>query len=244
MILIIAIGLLLAGVIQTERKYTNKPCKHVQVKVLPVIDQHLINEESMLTYLTARIHGLDSDTTLLHNIPTKTLENIIKTHNFVLYCSAYKHWQGDVTITIVPRKVLARMIHADCPDCYIDNEGVIIPLSPTYTPRVVLMESARKHSATDLNAIPPHGKSLLHMLRLFAEDTFWHTQITHIAINHQEEVTLTTKFGRHQVQLGTLEQLEDKLKRLKLFYEVILPAKGWGAYTIINLKFDSQIICE
>ncbi len=244
MILIIAIGLLLAGVIQTERKYTTKPYKNVQVKVLPVIDQHFINEESILAYLTARMHELDNDTTLLHNIPTKTLENIIKTHNFVLHCSAYKHWHGNVTITIVPRKVLARMMHADIPDCYIDNEGVIIPLSPTYTPRVVLMESARKYSATDLHAIQPYGKSLLHMLQLFASDTFWHTQIIHIAINHQEEVTLTTKLGRHQVQLGTLYQWEDKLKRLKLFYEVILPAKGWGAYKVINLKFDSQIICE
>ena len=136
------------------------------------------------------------------------------------------------------------MIHRDGPDCYIDNEGMIVPLSPNYTSRVVLIESEKKYTASTSSSPHLERKQLLKMLQLIVLDNFWSTQIVHIYINTQEEVMLSTKFGKHQVYLGSFQKLEDKLKRLKLFYQVILPEKGWDAYKVINLQFDKQIVCE
>ena len=243
MILIVVIVLLIGGIIQTERKYDMQRCKHIQVKIIPIIEQNFIDEHNIFSYLASRFQKLDS-TTPLHSIPTKELENILKSHNFVQHCSVHKSWQGNLAITILPRKILARIINTACEDAYIDNEGTILPLSSTYTPRVVLVESEKKYKVSNHIDAYPEGQGLLNMLQIIAEDIFWQTQITHIYINDKEEVILATKFGRHKVHFGKFEQLEDKFKRLKLFYEVILPQKGWDVYKQINLKFDTQIICE
>jgi len=37
--------------------------------------------------------------------------------------------------------------------------------------------------------------------------------------------------------------VEDKLTRLKLFYQKALPKVGWEKYSSINVKYRKQIIC-
>ena len=43
--------------------------------------------------------------------------------------------------------------------------------------------------------------------------------------------------------LGTLDEFEEKLANLKLFYEQAIPKVGWEKYSMINLKYKNQIVC-
>ena len=45
------------------------------------------------------------------------------------------------------------------------------------------------------------------------------------------------------VYLGKLENFENKLARLKEFYQKGLNQVGWNKYSRINLEFSNQIIC-
>ena len=38
------------------------------------------------------------------------------------------------------------------------------------------------------------------------------------------------------------QQVEDKFRRLKIFYEEGMPFEGWQKYSEINLKYDGQIV--
>ncbi len=241
----LALGLLvlLTCIIQVEKKYNQQICKDIQVTIIPIAAQHFIEEKSILAYL-----GAKSSSPLynipLHQIKTKELENIIKSHNFVQLCSVYKNWQGSLKITILPRRILARVVNTPESDRYIDSTGTIVPLSAAYTPNVLLIESKKTYKLNSNILASTEGQDLLNMLQLITEDPFWKAQITHMSITRQDEFILSTQFSRHKVYFGQADNIKKKMKKLKLFYEVILPYKGWNTYKQINLKFDNQIVCE
>jgi cell division protein FtsQ len=49
--------------------------------------------------------------------------------------------------------------------------------------------------------------------------------------------------GDQKILLGSARKLDDKLARLKTFYQKAMPYTGWQMYERINLKFDGQVVC-
>jgi cell division protein FtsQ len=86
-------------------------------------------------------------------------------------------------------------------------------------------------------------KHLLPLGQYIQEDEFWDSMIEQINITENGNVELVPRVGNHIVYLGKPEQFEDKLYRLKIFYEKALSQIGWNKYSRINLEFSNQIIC-
>ena len=72
---------------------------------------------------------------------------------------------------------------------------------------------------------------------------FWDAQIEQIHVLPGKDVELVPRVGDHIVYLGKLDQFEDKLDRLKVFYKKALNEVGWNKYSRISLEFNNQIIC-
>jgi cell division protein FtsQ len=62
--------------------------------------------------------------------------------------------------------------------------------------------------------------------------------------DNEYTITLIPRIGHHTINLGTIDNFENKLARLHTFYEKALPTIGWDKYTTINLEYDGQIICK
>jgi cell division protein FtsQ len=76
------------------------------------------------------------------------------------------------------------------------------------------------------------------------DDSFWSAQIDQIHVDGNSEINLIPRVGNHLVHLGTIENVEDKLRNLGAFYEKVLPEVGWNKYRIINLEYKDQIVCK
>jgi cell division protein FtsQ len=50
--------------------------------------------------------------------------------------------------------------------------------------------------------------------------------------------------GKQVIEFGEAKDIEEKFKKINLFYEEILPAKGWNTYSRVNVKYKGQIVCE
>jgi cell division protein FtsQ len=58
------------------------------------------------------------------------------------------------------------------------------------------------------------------------------------------EFIMAPLVGDQQIILGSVRRLDDKFRRLKIFYREGMPAAGWRKYRSINLKFNGQIVCK
>eukprot|EP01132_Coremiostelium_polycephalum_P003044 gene3044-3808_t len=240
--LLASIALLLSALMLVEKKYDKQRCRAIKICLRQIGEQRFVTEQELISYLKEQ-SDVVLDESLLHQIKITKLENTIKSHNFVRACSVHKTWQGDIKINITPKEVLARVVCSDGGDCYIDEEGALLPLSKSYTARVLLFDGV---DGGHLKHIDQQGRlnnqSLLEALRFLNNDPFWKAHITHVGANKKGELTLTTLLNRQKIHLGAPHDIKNKMKKLMLFYQTILPQKGWHTYKRINLKFDNQIV--
>jgi cell division protein FtsQ len=62
-------------------------------------------------------------------------------------------------------------------------------------------------------------------------------------VNEHQELELIPRVGNHRVLLGDTIDLQDKFRRLMIFYKEGLSKTGWNNYSVINLKFRNQVVC-
>jgi cell division protein FtsQ len=246
--LIKGIGLLLSGVLLmlvivfAETRQAGRPCQGIFITIGGQKNQGFVKERDLLKRLMANtttpILG-----TPLQLLKTRNIESIVKTNNFVREGIVYKSWKGDLKISILPRRPIARVIYPYQQSRYIDEDGTLLPLSNQYAARVLLMEveqsvvekSLREHT---------YGTALLALLNHIDRDPFWRAQITYIHIDKKGKIVMHTQISKQRVEFGFPEAIEEKLAKLKLFYKQIIPGKGWNAYKRVNVEFDNQIVCE
>jgi cell division protein FtsQ len=243
--LAVGFGALVYSIWIVERKYAKLVCKKIFVDILPARGQQFITENEAYSYLLA-CDTLLPGTTLIKDINLRRIEDRMKSHTFVRFCSASKDWKGILKITILPKRALARFVDEYQAGCYLDEIGETMPLSASYTPRVLLVGGKSWFTAPyppSLNNFP-FGKALLTTLQAIDEKPFWKAQVSYITVDANQELIFSTQLSRHRIYFGKAEDIECKMEKLKLFYHAILPYKGWDAYKKVTLKFDNQIVCE
>ena len=84
----------------------------------------------------------------------------------------------------------------------------------------------------------------LYKFAVFLQNnSFWNAQVEQIHVLPSRNVELVPRVGDHLIYLGRLDNYENKLKRVKAFYEKALNQVGWNKYSRINVEFGNQIIC-
>jgi cell division protein FtsQ len=87
-------------------------------------------------------------------------------------------------------------------------------------------------------------KDLYHITQTLLADDFLKSFIQQIHVTNTNEFILVPLIGDQKIILGSARKLEDKLNRLKIFYQQGMPYEGWTKYETINLKYTGQVVCK
>lgn len=204
----------------------------VEIKNSTAGDQFI---EAKDVELFVKEKGLDPTGKLLKDINTNNIEEAILTNKLIKSASVFITNNGSVKASIIERKPILRVISSTSGNYYIDSEGDKMPLSTR--------SSAYLHIATG-SIKEEFAKTDLYKFALFLyDDKFWNAQIEQIVVQPNQEIKLIPRVGDHQIILGSLEGYQEKLDKLLAFYQNGLNETGWNKYSVINLKFDKQVVC-
>ncbi|MDW8274608.1 MAG: hypothetical protein RMJ53_10305 [Chitinophagales bacterium] len=223
------------------RQYHNAPLQKVVVK----IDHHkgfrFVEEKDIL----ARIAFVLGDSSLkckTAEIPLLKIEQDLDAHPFIRKAQVYIDQQQNIVIEVTQERPVLRIINHDGTNCFLTDINTLIPVSnscPVRLPVVlgqVITQSPERDSAVQY--------SLFEFINILSRDTFLKAFVDQIWVDENGEVSLIPLCGNHEVKLGLLQDnIQEKLKRLKIFYKDVLPAKGWETYKEINLRYRGQLVC-
>ena len=216
----------------TNKKDVYTICEKVEIVIADSLEKHFLTEKDIVAYLEKeKLYPLKkkSDEINTFQIKEALLKNVI-----IESVTVVQTVSGMITITISQKMPILR-IYNGSGSYYVDNTGQTMPST---------LGQAIYVPVAGGNIEKSYAISELYKFALFLQnDAFWNDQITQIYVRSENDVEIVPRAGSHRILMGSLDDYETKLKKLRLFYEQVTPRMGWDKYSIINLKYKNQIVC-
>lgn len=231
-IAVVFVCYILFSIILINEKQADGVCRGVTVAIKDSADRNFITRRDVIRLLrSSRIYPVD---TPLSAVSTARIERRIVESGPVEQAKVYKTPSGDIRIEITQKTPILR-VFTDSESYYLDEQGHTMAVSSRYAAYlpVACGKIEKTFATTDLYKFAV----FLHM------NDFWNNQIEQIFVYPNNEIELIPRVGDFRIFLGTIDDFEEKMNHLQLFYEQAIPKVGWDKYELINLKYKNQIVC-
>jgi cell division protein FtsQ len=240
---LVALGLLMALGF-ASRQYARVSSGTLLVQIDSVDENKFVTEAEVVSLIT-EIRNSDTTASPTGFVNLKELERKLRGYSFIADCQVSRDLQGNLVVEVKQRKPLVRVAAHKGGGFYMASNGAKMPLSSRFTARVPILTGAGADSLyRDDKITRRFGLPMHKFLAYLEQEPFWKAQIAQVDLDKYGNVTLYPQVGNQTIELGTLMDFEKKLKKLKLFYERIVPVKGWDAYKKVKLEYENQIVCE
>jgi len=226
-----------------EKKDAERTFTKISVEVKDIADVYFVDEKEILNNLTAEFQTL-SPGIALSKIDFQKMELKVEMHPFVKNAEVFGDFKGNIWVEIQQHKPMARIVRPMAADGYISTEGQILPTSTKYTTRVLILEGGFAEKLLEAENLSRDYQNLLGLVEFIYQDPFWNAQITSLEIDNNGDIKMHQQVGNQIIEFGDAEDIEEKFNKISLFYEEIIPSKGWNTYSRVNVKYKDQIICE
>lgn len=148
---------------------------------------------------------------------------------------------GKVVVRATQRRPIARLFYGGR-ELYFDSDGGIMPVSRLGDCDVIVAGGV---FSEPLRADSLNGQmtALLTLARFLDDESKYGDLIDQIFIGSDGDIMMVPKLGEQIIELGDVENLEDKFSNLMTFYRKGMPRAGWDTYSKISLKFRNQVVC-
>ncbi len=236
--------ILLVAFLAVTLAFTSKKVKHITCGSIEVEyserESIRISKDEVLRIIMAADNHLIGKR--MDQINTEIIEKEIEKHQAILNAEVYKMVASDSTsfkgvlgVRVKHREPVLRIMSSGG-SYYMDETGEKIPVSTSYAAKVMV--------ATGFFPEEFAKEELLPFVLFLEENPFWKAQITQIHVEQSGDLLLTPLVGNHQIELGSLDNFQDKLRNMKTFYEQILARNNWEKYEKISLKYKNQIVAK
>lgn len=186
----------------------------------------------------------------LAQIDLTKVEEIIDGRSAVNKSEAFTTRDGKLNIRVTQRTPIVRFQKSDG-GFYADAEGFLFPLQSSYASRVQVIDgeiplkanSGYKGAPADEKEREWLGK-VLNVVNYLEGSKSWKDKIVQITVCDGGELVMVPRVGKERFHFGQPDGIEEKFRKMELYYTGIVPAKGDKEYTKVSLEYDGQIICR
>lgn len=180
----------------------------------------------------------------LHSMNLSGLEETIEANAFVEKAEMYIDMHGKLHVLVTQKEPIARIINKNGVHYYIDKTGKKFPVNNKFTSRVIVINGHIDEGLKNPELLTtPALQQAITLVNFIQHSDLWNAQIEQIYVNAYGEFELIPKLGDHTIEFGSIAQMEEKFKKLELFYKEGLSYVGWEKYKTINLMYNDQIVC-
>ena len=220
------IGLISFTVIKNASRTVNK----IDVAFVQPVDNYFINDESIREIINK--DGKDILKQSLRDVNVKEIEQKVSESPFVDSVQVSKDINGHLRLDIKANSAVAR-IKTLKNEFYLTTKGGKMPLSKLNSADVILVSGDVK---------PNEYEDLSKFVQALKADDLLKNHIIAIQKVGQRSFNLIVNTGNYYIELGTLNNFEQKLHNLKLFYNQYIDFIGTEDYEKLSLKFVNQVV--
>jgi len=227
---IFGVALLIGLISFTVIKNASRTVKKIDVAFVQPVDNYFINDESIREIINK--DGKDILKQSLREVNVKEIEQKVSESPFVDSVQVSKDINGHLRLDIKANSAVAR-IKTLKNEFYLTTKGGKMPLSKLNSADVILVSGDVK---------PNEYEDLSKFVQALKADDLLKNHIIAIQKVGQRSFNLIVNTGNYYIELGTLNNFEQKLHNLKLFYNQYIDFIGTEDYEKLSLKFVNQVV--
>lgn len=194
-------------------------------------DQNLFMTHEAVSKLLIQ-NGHSVSDTPKEMIDLSHLETALNAHTMIKQAQVFIKVDGTLVAEIEQKKPIARV--RTNASYYIDEDGTYMPLSTNFTLRVPLVTGF---------VVKNELENVYKVAKKVQNDRFLKVYVTEIHQNEDQTIELKFRMHDFKIQLGSTDNLDKKINNLKAFYQKALKDSSLNNYSVVNLRFDKQVIC-
>ena len=231
---------LLTLLIAANRKEQNHLCKDVQIRIRGIGEVYYIDKGDIITILKNG-SGKKLIGQPLNKMNLAGMERLLEKSSWVADAEIYFDSQDVLHITATERQPIARIFTTAGTSFYIDSSGRKLPLLQKMSIRVPLVTNlpAKKKMNRNDSVLLKEVKELASFI---GNDPFWNAQIAQVDIVSGKNYELIPTLGNHIIKIGNGTNLEQKFRRLYIFYKEVLSKTGFDHYSVIDVQYNDQVV--
>lgn len=245
----------IASVGFTEHRRSEMQCKEISITVDDSLGNSFVQKEDIRQLISDKFGKLAGKP--LGSINISLLEKIIDGNPFVLKAQVFSTVDGKLVIEVKQRTPIVRVINTFHESFYIDECGILMPMSEKFTAHVPVANGNIFNRETEQKIRRITGKeisdtsfspTLLEKIFMISDyvrtHEFWNAQIEQIFVDAAGDMELIPRVGNQTILFGDEKQMEEKFNKLYTFYKKGLSKTGWNQYKTINVTFKDQVVCS
>lgn len=243
---VVAILVLLSSQSRQVRHETT--CTGLKVEILDSAKLGFVTKEDVRGLL-AKEYGVFMGQRI-DSVGLARIEHILDGRSAVLKSQAYTTSDGILHIEVTQREPVV-MFDNGAVKFYADETGYLFPPVEGYTTKVpVISGSIPMEVPLGYKGEPKTAREaqwlggIISMLKYLDADKAWNSALKSITVDSKGDLVMYPVKGKERFIFGRPEDFKDKFRRLEDYYRYIVPTQEEGYYTIVNVKFDGQIVCR
>lgn len=240
-ILTVCTGIIVFAWASLQSAGKNRLIHKIEIKISPDSGVYFLTSQDVSNLLTETVGNPAGKS--LSQLDIGRIEGKLKKMPQVEKAQVYVSLNGTLSIQLLQRKPVLRVINLYGEDYYLDSNGIKIPAMGSKSPDVLIANGMIREKLGDSSKV--HSPVLRHLLKtavFITADPYWNAMFEQCHVDNSGDILLLPRLGRHSIVTGTSENLDLKMRNLRVFYEKALPAAGWDTYSIINLKYKDQVV--
>jgi len=230
-------------------KMGKSECRGIEINITDASEHRFVTGEDIMNQIRStgiRVKGIPVNEISLYDIEQK-----IKTIKELRVAEVYFSADNIMRVYADQREPVMRVVATYGGDFFVDREGVMMRRHNIYTPRLHVVEADMVFNPNQMTGTSIYDSektenlvNAFELVKYIRNDSFWNAMIDHLSISRTGKVEMVPRMGSHVIRLGRVENYEEKLENLLVFYREAMPEAGWTRYKVVSIEFKGQIVCQ
>ena len=231
-ILLLLTALLLAGIFWARHKAKDELCQRVDVVIVNDDSTTFVTKKGVLAELASA--GIKMEGRPMWQIDASYVEQELRRSDYLEDVQCVKGKDGVVIIRATQLVPVFRVFTNESESYYVNATGKRMLAKASFYADVPVVKG-------EFTSQFPCTR-LLPMVKYVEQDSLLRSIVSMYVVRDSDNIFFVPSIYGHVVNMGSVDGFERKFEKLKLFYQKVLPAKGWETYDTISVKWDHQVV--
>lgn len=231
--------------VAAREHYLDTPVRSVNLNIERSTDSGFVKSKAVLANI-----GTLSKNTKIGTVNMEGIRKQLKANPWIESSSAYIGLDAIMNVSIKEYEPVMRIFDKDGTSAYVTADGLLLPTSLGYTPRLLIASGNftldNEHLNQPLCDTVEADRNILNALYVFEaleRNKSLKNNIGQLYCNARNEFEIVAKGIPSRIVLGSTDNLDDKLRRLEIFINQKAGSAELYGFKKIDLQFKNQIVC-